>query len=173
MDYGPTIHRFRLHVVIAFVAAMCMASVAHGATAIITVTATVLRNLSVGTQSNLAFGAVDTSAAEGELTLGYDGTRRATGGTRIEGGSVATPATLVIQGQPDAAVSISVPRTTRISGTGGASMLVDHFLTSGGAVNALDNTGSGVVRVGATLHVKANQPLGDYAGVMQITVNYN
>ncbi len=166
----------RSHFILAMIfAAGIMAISPHvfGATAIVPLTATVLRNLSVETRSNLAFGTLDTSASPGTITLRTDGTRSATGGSRIEAGSNASPATLVIHGEPNAGISIATTQSERLTDARGEAMVVDHFEESGGAVTSFDETGSRVIQFGATLHVNANQPLGSYAGTMVVTVNYN
>jgi spore coat protein U-like protein len=145
----------------------------HAATAMVTITATVLSDISVQATSELAFGALDTSTRAGTIVLGRNGTRYATGGARVDHGQPASPANLVIRGEPRAGFSISMPVSARIVDAAGASMVVDHFRQSTGKVVSLDGQGRRVVRVGATLHVNPNQPLGTYAGTMLVTVNYN
>jgi hypothetical protein len=52
-------------------------------------------------------------------------------------------------------------------------MAVDNFVSSLGATSALDAQGESALKVGATLNVDANQPVGLYTGAFDVTVAYN
>jgi len=52
-------------------------------------------------------------------------------------------------------------------------MLVDNFISSLGATSTLDATGASALKVGASLNVAANQPVGLYTGSFDVTVAYN
>jgi hypothetical protein len=173
MEKGCAVRSFVVVFQLIIVAFTALPTNGRAATAMVTITATVLRNLSVKATSGLVFGAIDTSANAGAIVVRDDGSRVATGGAQLDQGAVAGPAVLVIHGQPHTSFSLSMPVAARIYAGPGASMVVDHFRQSTEKEVSLDGHGLRTIRIGATLHVRANQPLGTYAGAMQVTVNYN
>jgi hypothetical protein len=99
--------------------------------------------------------------------------RTSTGGvTLIAAGNVSNAAAFDIIGYPDATFTISMPSSILIS-FGANDMAVDNFVSSLGATSALDAQGESALKVGATLNVDANQPVGLYTGAFDVTVAYN
>ncbi len=52
-------------------------------------------------------------------------------------------------------------------------MKVENFVSSIGNTSTLDTRGVAALKVGATLNVNANQPIGIYTGAFDVTVAYN
>lgn len=157
-----------LPVVVAPVSAHADSTVAN-----VRVTATILSNLSIQVQSNLAFGNLSTGARPGTLVLYPNGSRRASGGVTVQAGATSSPADLLVVGMPNAGFSISAPRALWVNDPQGHSMRVDHFRISSGRVGTFDAMGRRSLKMGATIHVQANQPEGSYTGLANISVNYN
>lgn len=88
-------------------------------------------------------------------------------------------ARFTVIGEPERYVSISNPGSIHIYDKQGNNMLVDQF-TGAGSGNDTDWRGwallrpSGISRfnVGATLHVKPNQPRGEYVGTFVLNFDY-
>jgi hypothetical protein len=150
-----------------------VAAFADGAVANVRVTATIVSNLSVQVQSNLAFGNLSTGARPGMLVLYPEGSLRASGGVTAQAGATSSPAGLLVVGMPNAGFSISAPPVLWVNDSQGHRMRVDRFRISSGRVGTFDAMGKRSLKMGATLHVQANQPEGSYMGLAQITVNYN
>jgi hypothetical protein len=79
-----------------------------------------------------------------------------------------------VTGVPNAPYAITLPSTPVVVSNGTNSMNVDSFTRTGGTNDILlDGAGKSSFKVGATLHVGANQPAGAYLGTYSVTVAYN
>jgi hypothetical protein len=82
-------------------------------------------------------------------------------------------ATWSVTGVPNAPYSITLPSSPAVVSSGVNTMNVDTFTRTGGSGQTfLDAAGNSSFNVGATLHVGANQPAGDYIGNYNVTVAY-
>lgn len=143
------------------------------ATASVKVTATVLRNIALTGTSSMAFGNLATSASPGTIVLDLGGTRQAAGGARLEAGGFHAPAAFRVTGEPKSSFFVELPRSITLSDHKGHTMLVRDFAVSTGNVTSFDAAGIRELKVGATLKVNPNQAIGDYEGVMNVSVHYN
>ena len=88
-------------------------------------------------------------------------------------------ARFTVIGEPNRIVTISDPGSIQISDGAGNQMTVDTFFGAGSSNNStwrgwqrLRNSGISRFNVGAILHVKPNQPRGDYVGTFTLTFEY-
>jgi len=135
--------------------------------------ARIVSPLQITKTADLKFGNVAAGPAAGTVDMAITDVRTATGGvTLISAGNVSNAAAFDIIGAPDATFTISLPSTILIA-SGANDMQVDNFVSSLGATSALDALGASALKVGATLNVDANQPVGLYTGSFDVTVAYN
>jgi hypothetical protein len=135
--------------------------------------ARIVSPLQITKTADLKFGNVAAGPAAGTVDMAITDVRTATGGvTLISAGNVSNAAAFDIIGYPDATFTISLPSTILIA-SGANDMQVDNFVSSLGATSALDALGESALKVGATLNVDANQPVGLYTGSFDVTVAYN
>lgn len=146
--------------------------------------ATVVTPLSFISTDDLNFGLIIPSNVDGVVEMRSDGSRTATNGIVLVGGS-QQPGGFAGQGQFFQIVEISVgSATTQLNGPG-APMNVRAFsvLSTSNNGGVILNTnprlfrigsGTGIFAfgVGATLEVGANQTPGVYSGTWSITLNY-
>lgn len=146
--------------------------------------ATVVTPLSFISTDDLNFGTIIPSNVAGEVVMRSDGSRTATNGIILVGGS-QQPGGFAGQGQFFQIVEISVGSTTTQLTGPGAPMNVSSFsvLSTSNNGGVILNTnprlfrignGAGIFAfgVGATLDVGANQTPGTYTGTWTITLNY-
>ncbi|MDH4472188.1 MAG: DUF4402 domain-containing protein, partial [Fluviicola sp.] len=135
--------------------------------------ARIVSPLQITKTADLKFGNIAAGPAAGTVDMAITDVRSATGGvTLISAGNVSNAAAFDIIGYPDATFTISLPSTILIA-SGANDMQVDNFVSSLGATSALDAQGESALKVGATLNVDANQPVGLYTGSFDVTVAYN
>ena len=135
--------------------------------------ARIVSPLQITKTADLAFGNIAAGPSAGTVDMDINDVRTSTGGvTLIAAGNVSNAAAFDIIGYPDATFTISMPSSILIS-FGANDMAVDNFVSSLGATSALDAQGEAALKVGATLNVDANQPVGLYTGAFDVTVAYN
>ncbi|BBE16257.1 hypothetical protein AQPE_0394 [Aquipluma nitroreducens] len=128
---------------------------------------------------NMNFGnvAVQSSTA-GTVELTPAGTRNATDGVTLPAvpGAVSA-ASFDVTGANSYTYSITLPSSTTTVTSGANEMTVDTWTSTpteadGGTLNA---SGAQTIKVGATLHIAAAQPAGEYVSStpFTVTVNYN
>ena len=127
---------------------------------------------------DLSFGNIASGNTAGILILTANGQRLAEGGVNLpsSAGNISA-AEFLITGEVSSTFSISLPATplmltnTEVSNE---TMTVDSF-TSFPASSGTLSEGKQIIRVGATLNIKAMQATGLYKSSepFQITVNYN
>ncbi len=146
--------------------------------------ATVVTPLSFISTDDLNFGTIIPSNVAGEVEMRSDGSRTATNGIILVGGSQQAGG-FAGQGQFFQIVEISVgSNSTQLTGPG-APMNVREFTVLSNAANGgvilntnprlfriASGTGIFAFGVGATLEVGANQTPGTYSGTWSITLNY-
>lgn len=122
--------------------------------------------------SELRFGAIAT-CAEGTLTLAPTGLRSATGGVVPLSSQPGTPATVQLRLPPGQPVHVVLPQQIQLRAPGHFAhvMVADQFTTSLPAFVDGGSGGSQVLAIGATLHVGADQPPGQYTGSITVILD--
>lgn len=143
------------------------------ATAQATVSVKVVRNISITSASDMSFGYISTSTAAGSVILEHSGNRQATGGAALEAGGSPSPAKFIASGEPNTSFSISLPAAMVMTDNNGNEMVVSDFSGTSGDLATFNDAGRHELDVGATLHINPNQALGQYAGTIHISVNYD
>jgi Domain of unknown function (DUF4402) len=134
--------------------------------------ATIISPISISNTVGLQFGQIASSASAGTVTVDTTGSRSGTGGVTLVNGISVTAASFAVSGAPNLTYTFTLPTSTSID-LGSDSMTVDTFVANPPSVGTLDALGADTLRVGATLHVVANQPNGAYTGTFDVTVAYN
>lgn len=145
----------------------------EAATTTVQVSARIIPSLSATTISGLSFGDLSVGPLGGEVIVPANGSgRSATGGVELRNADTSSPANIRVVGAKNASYSVSLPRSVSIMNGEGQSMEVEGFDVddSGGQLSA---SGEQNVKVGGTLRVPGNQPLGDYTGLLVVRVDYN
>jgi len=172
MKTGPNVlNQCRLFLVL--LAGFAVSTPILAATAVATVSVTVVRTISLSNQSELSFGNISTSSAAGAVQLDQHGIRKASGGVILETGGNQSPAHFIATGEPNKSFYISLPTSSVMTDDRGNEMSVDNFSATSGQVATFNATGNQELSVGATLHVNPNQALGDYTGSMTVSIHYN
>jgi hypothetical protein len=136
------------------------------------------RGLTVTPTQAIHFGTLCvTGGAGGTVTVGYDGTRTATGNIALLSISpTAQPAIFEIKLCQGRNVIITFSTTTMLTGSEGGSLVLDIGPTEMGVNGASFATNSDCnfitpLRVGGTLHVPGTALPGTYTGTFDITFN--
>ncbi len=158
----------RVLVVIAGVTALsCAAPIqalaASGSAVPFAIPATVVKNGDMKLNNILVSG-------EGTVTVSPAGAL-STGGVSI---ARANAATFTISGQPGYMFAITLPASGQIIYDEEHGMSITDY-TSSPRIGSLNDAGTQVIQVGATLHMNTAQPEGSYANAteLSVTVNYN
>lgn len=138
-----------------------------GQIASVAVDATLLSVIAISNTVALEFGSMIPEATSGTVTVSTTGARSAVNVT-LFGGSVAA-AGFTVTGEAGQAYGLQLPSSITIGGPGGT-MTVDGFVDD---ASLFLTGGSDSFSVGATLHVGADQPRGDYGGSFAVVVSYN
>jgi len=123
--------------------------------------------------TSLSFGSF-IAGSGGAIAVSPAGVRMPTGGVITVGqGAGVAAAQFTVTGTANATYSITLPasNTVELSDGNGNVMALNSFVSSPAATGTLMG-GSQVIRIGATLVVRPNQPPGSYAGAFNVTVNY-
>lgn len=163
----------RMVTVVASIVTMVLPMGAHAATGTATVGASLLGSLVSTTVLNLEFGELTAGPIAGTVIITPNGIRNSTGGVNLSLTGTSNPATFSLTGNPNATFAITLPASLVISDGGSNNMVVDAFASLPDAVGQLSATGQQTLTVGGTLNVPANQPMGNYSGVMNLTIVYN
>ncbi len=146
---------------------------AHGQTrdATALASAEICQPVSIQKPADLNFGALIATRSAGQVTLGQNGGRSATGGVVLGSAEAVSSAAFQVAGEPHATFSVTLPASIEI--TSGPSRMTVAGFSTGGITQALDASGRLALKVGATLGVEANQAPGAYSGSFTVTVAYN
>lgn len=175
---------------IALAAFACAAAVISGPSSAVptnsasaTASGTVIAPITVSKVTDLSFGKFAPGGG-GSVTISTSGNRTATGTILSTVGSAPTAASFTVSGDPAATYGISFGGAailTNTTGGGGETMTLTKIsdLTGANATSGtvssgtLDGGGAQTIFVGGTLAVGASQVAGDYAGSVDVTVQYN
>lgn len=125
---------------------------------------------------NLAFGAI-VFGNSGTVTLTPGGARTAAGGAVVLT-STQLPqhasAEFKVCSATNATVSITLPSTATLNRSGGGSMTVDNFTSSGdpGGTISVYSATQATLTVGARLNVAGTALAGTYSGSFPVTITY-
>lgn len=133
--------------------------------------AEICQPVSIQKPADLNFGALIATRSAGQVVLGQDGGRSATGGVVLGSAEAVSSAAFQVAGEPHATFSVALPASIEIT-SAQSRMTVAGFSTFG-TTQVLDARGRLALKVGATLGVEANQAPGSYAGSFTVTVAYN
>lgn len=137
--------------------------------------ARIITAIDITRTAHLNFGDVVAGGTPGTvvLTAGATPARSSTGGVTLGNSTTVSDAIFTVSGEPLSTYAITLPGSAVTITSGGNDMTVDTFTSSPNATGALDGGGTQTLYVGATLHVAANQPNGQYSGTFSVTVTYN
>ncbi|WP_395670813.1 DUF4402 domain-containing protein [Phenylobacterium sp.] len=167
------------------VALSVAATAAMAETANVTTSATIIRPITIGTVTPLAFGSAAPGSTQGTIVVTTSNTRSATGGVALVGGTGATSGGVVINGQDAQAFNIaytpsitSVPSGNVVGDYSLSGITTDGCGVTGGTGNIASaqiaaSATSCTIKLGATLGVPANAAAGAVAGNIQAVINYN
>ena len=137
------------------------------------VSATITGGISGNASTGLSFGDVSPGISPGSVTVDLSGFRTSIGGVTLGMSRPTSPAIFQVTGTPSRTYSISAPIALYLVDGAGHYMRVDNFTSNpSGSGGLLDAGGSQTLTVGGTLHVDANQPGGNYFGVLAMTIIY-
>ena len=128
--------------------------------------------LGISNSQALSFGKF--SAGIGSVTVRPDGSRLATGQVVAFDSGPGQAADFIVTGDPDLTYAVTLPGNGTVTMSDGIhTMAINDFVSSPVASGILSGGGSQLLHVGATLHVGANQPAGNYMGTFIVVVDYN
>lgn len=149
-----------------------------GGTATVTlpITLTLWRPLSVSQTRALSFGALEVTGGNSVVNLlAQNGNRAITSGqsgVNLIASKPGSAGEFSITGNPNTAVTITLPSSTTLTGPG-AAMTVNNFTKVPSNENStLNSSGAMTLKVGASLTVNAAQAPGTYNGTYTVTVSY-
>lgn len=135
--------------------------------------ATILGSIASSTMLNLEFGQMTAGPIAGAVILAPNGLRLSVGGVNLSLTGRSSPATFMLNGNPNATYAVTLPASVVISDGSGNVMVVDNFGSFPAGTGQLSATGQQSLSVGGKLNVQANQPMGNYNGVMTVQFVYN
>ncbi|MCC9135776.1 DUF4402 domain-containing protein [Pontibacter silvestris] len=143
--------------------------------------ATIVEPISIQKETDMNFGSVILEGSNGKVVLNPEGTPSPEGVSLASAGQAPAVATFKVAGLPNYSYSITLPASHTITNMreGGGDMTIDNFVTIPSEVNQgagkLDDSGTQILKVGATLNINANQEPGEYTNSagFEVKVNYN
>jgi len=145
--------------------------------------ATIIAPITISKSASLNFGYIAAgSTLPTDVTVYTSGAREITNGgdAVLSTGGVVSAAQFTVSGTDGYQYTVGLPANGAVTLTDGASNSMDvkdfNFLAvNNGATSGtgLLEGGSDVLKVGATLVVAQNQPVGQYSGSFNVVVNYN
>ncbi len=155
------------------IAAFNTSAQSPSASATAKVTATVVTPIQITKTADLTFGKIVAGSNRGTIKIEPNDTKTTTGDVTIAAfpNEITTAAQFIVDGHPNATYSISVPTSLIVTRQGGTeTMVIDHITTTPATSGTLSENGEQTVKVGATLHIEANQAIGTYENENGITV---
>lgn len=151
---------------------------AQGASASATAkaTATIVAPIKISKTTDLSFGNIVAGSTAGTVKIETDNSRTTTGDVILptETPGEPTAAQFQVEGQPYAAYSVSYPASLIVIRQGGSEIMLIDQITINPTTRALSKSGQQTLKIGATLHVDANQSVGIYENDngIKVTVAY-
>lgn len=122
--------------------------------------------------ADLRFGDIFTVNTANSITLDPDGTRAATEPGTLGAGTGAGPAAFLLTGAPGAAFHLFLPSKLTLSSTADSMQVMKFSSTLKANHGTLGPDGRQTIAIGATLQVNAGQTPGQYAGMFEVSVNF-
>jgi hypothetical protein len=169
----PLLNRRRCNQMLLLILGISMQVPMNAAVSTATVTANIIRPVSMNTQNGLSFADISVKKSAGTVVLSPDGNRATTGGTSIKSSVPSEPAAFTVSGEPNAAYTISLPEASVLTNSQGSTMVVTKFTSLPAISGLIDANGQQELFVGGTLNVGNNQAYGPYTGTMVVTIQYN
>lgn len=161
-----------LTVAVAVLALGSSAAQAAEATGEGTITAKIVSPVSITQQGEgLDFGTMIAPTEAATVTIESSGSRSSSKSGILVGTNEGAAGIFEITGTPDQSVTVTLPDSATLNGSESGEMTVKTFTSSKGTAFTLDG-GTVTMNVGATLHVGASQPEGEYTGTYDVTVSY-
>ncbi len=135
--------------------------------------AKIIAPLTITAGDDMNFGTMLSSQAHNVVLTTADGRTSNVGAMLVDDSANAAKAgrfTINNGGSGAVKATITLPDSTTVK-NGSTNLTVDTFTSdfpSDGSIGVGDTT----LKVGATLHVTANAPAGDYTGTYNVTINY-
>lgn len=127
--------------------------------------------LSVKNTQDMNFGTVLMPSQSSTITVSPLGSYTSLGNLHFEKTDI-TPGRFEVTGLSNRVVNITLPGSTVLLNENNTSMTVDSFTSNPTGTLNLNTSGSGIIDVGATLHLNAGQQPGSYSGTYQVIVSY-
>lgn len=141
-----------------------------------TASATIVTPIKIVKNSDLNFGNFTTNGGAGAVVLAAGNVASRTSSSNVSMPAVTgnvTAAVFAVSGEVGFAYSITLPANDHIISNGTDKMVVNEFTSS--ALHTL-SAGEELIYLGATVHVDANQEIGNYSSLgagFEVAVNYN
>lgn len=140
----------------------------------------VIEPIALSKSADLSFGKF-AAGAGGSVTISTSGERTSSGVLPSADGVALTPAIFVVSGAKGATFSVRHDGSAILSRAAGSeTMTLTTFsdlgaanATSGSVTSGMLNAGAQAIYIGGTLNVAPNQAVGNYAGEVSVTVDYN
>ena len=141
------------------------------------VSATIVSPISISKVDDMSFGNIAPGIINsGTVSLFPNGTRASAGGVSLPpaSGNVMA-ASFRVSGNNNCTYNITLPYGDFLISDGNGNSMVFNSFTSTPSTEGQLRSGEQLIKVGATLHVGANQVPGNYSNSMgfQVVVNYN
>jgi len=132
------------------------------------------REITLYAAQELNFGKFYDAGTGGTITVDWQGTRTTTGGIVGTTSSIVRPAIFEVKLCQGRNITITYPTTTILEGSRGGSIVLNVGPTEKGVNGAIFATDKNcdfitLLRVGGTLNIPANTPVGDYTGTLEIS----
>ena len=142
----------------------------NSATASANATATIVTPIAMSKTADMAFAEVAAGSTAGTIILSTAGSRTATGGAKV-GGGTSSAASFTVTGQAGYTYNITLPASAATLSSGANTMTVDNWVSNPTPSGTLTG-GTSTLLVGGTLNVGASQAAGAYTGTFSVTVAY-
>lgn len=144
-----------------------------GASATDMISATVVIPIATTSEAELSFGQIKPGTKAGTVVISAEGTRVATGGVKLTKKSMATPGALSVRSQERTNYTITLPRSAITPTDGGANTLVvDNWTVHRSLDPSRGDDPTELINIGATVHIKGAQKLGQYSGSFKVSIDY-
>ena len=141
-----------------------------------TATAILVKPLTIAVTSDMNFGTLAATAdLDGTVVLGLTNDLTPDGGARVIAGGAAKTAVFTISGEAGESISLDLPSAEITLSNGTQTLKVNTWTPNKGATAVLDESGSLVLKVGATIEIPKGTVAGTYKNdeAYKVTVDYN
>jgi hypothetical protein len=137
--------------------------------------ATIKAPITISKSTNMVFGTIiPSTTGTGTVALSTTGGRTPSAGVTLVGEG-ASAATFAVSGEGSSEFTVAINKTTfDVTHTDGTTTMTINTFTRDPSANGTLSSGSGTVKIGATLNLAQNQKAGSYTltDAFTVTVNY-